>query len=100
MLPQTIKQDDLPSLLQTNAEVLCYLLEDRNGKCYHAANNNRRLTEMETLKLLCNKKIRILIDAGAHILEMENRDVAGAWLNIDYEAEGAVYFGSNSQILV
>ncbi len=100
ILPQTIKQDDLPKLLYTNAEVLCHLLEKRNADCYLTAVAGVRFDEPATLRFLCDKRIRVLIDAGAHILEMENQDVARTWLGIDTQAEGAVYFGSNSQIMV
>ncbi|KAG8409573.1 hypothetical protein J3459_017399 [Metarhizium acridum] len=100
ILPQTIKQDDLPKLLCTNAEVLCHLLESRNKDCHLAAKAGVRFNETETLKFLCDKEIRILIDAGAHILEMQNEDVAKAWLKIDTQAQGAVYLGPNSQIMV
>ncbi|KAF9770212.1 hypothetical protein IL306_012268 [Fusarium sp. DS 682] len=101
MLPQTIKQDDLPSLVQTNAEVLSYLLEPRNQRCYQAVDSNgRHLTERGLLELLRREKIHILIDAGAHILEMENHDLAASWLDIYPDAQGAVYFDRNSRIMV
>ncbi|KAM0344968.1 hypothetical protein ACHAPU_007102 [Fusarium lateritium] len=101
LLPQTIKQDDLPNLVQTNAEVLSYLLEPRNERCYHAVDNNgRHLTEKGLLELLRQQKINILIDAGAHILEMENHHLAAAWLDIYPDAQGAVYFDSSSRIMV
>lgn len=100
ILPQTIRQDDLSKLLCTNAEVLCHLLESRNRDCHLAAEAGVRFEEKETLKFLCNRRIRVLIDAGAHILEMENPDVAKAWLDIDHKADGAVYFGANGQIMV
>ncbi|KAL6903326.1 hypothetical protein GGI43DRAFT_433343 [Trichoderma evansii] len=100
MLPETIKQDHLPSLVQTNVEVLCYLMQDRNMRCIQAADwNGHYLIEEEILRLLHREKIRILIDAGAHILEMNNYDVAGAWLDIDTDAKGAMYFGKNNDIL-
>lgn len=101
MLPQNIKQEDLSSLLQTNAEVLGYLLQKRNQTCYQAVvGQSKQLTERELLKLLCDKEMRVLIDAGAYVLEMENHEVAEAWLEIDHQAQGAVYFGRNGQILV
>lgn len=101
LLPQTIKQDDLPSLLQTNAEVLSYLLEERNQRCYQAIDSSgRHLTEKGLLNLLNNQEIRILIDAGAYILEMENKNLAAAWLEICPDAQGAVYFDSDSRIMV
>ncbi|KAM3508890.1 hypothetical protein MY11210_006533 [Beauveria gryllotalpidicola] len=100
ILPQTIKQNDLRELLYTNAQVLCYLLESRNAGCHLTAVEGVRFGEEETLRFLCDKGIRVLIDAGAHILEMENHDVARKWLDIDTQAEGALYFGPNSQIMV
>ncbi|KAK7420617.1 hypothetical protein QQZ08_010309 [Neonectria magnoliae] len=101
MLPQTIKQDDLPSLVQTNADVLSYLLEPRNQGCHQAVDKNgRHLTEKGLLELLRNEQIRILIDAGAYILEMENHDLAATWLDIYPDAQGAVYFDRNSRIMV
>lgn len=39
MLPLTIQQDDLPGLAHTNAEVLTYLLQERNRNYVAAINN-------------------------------------------------------------
>ncbi|RSL92517.1 hypothetical protein CEP52_013761 [Fusarium oligoseptatum] len=101
ILPHTIKQDDLPSLVQTNAEVLSYLLEPRNQRFYQAADSaGKHLTETGLLELLRKGGIKILIDAGAHILEMENHDLASAWLEIFPEAQGAVYFDHEGRIMV
>ncbi|KAF5023718.1 hypothetical protein F66182_4222 [Fusarium sp. NRRL 66182] len=101
MLPQTIRQDDLPSLVQTNAEVLSYLLEPRNQRCYQAVDSNgRHLTESGLLELLRRESIQILIDVGAHILEMENHHLAATWLDIYPDAQGAVYFDADSRIMV
>ncbi|KAJ4211923.1 hypothetical protein NW759_012210 [Fusarium solani] len=101
ILPHTIKQDDLPSLVQTNAEVLSYLLEPRNQRFYESADRSgKHLTETGLLELLRKEGIKILIDAGAYILEMESHDLASAWLKIFSEAQGAVYFDHQSRIMV
>lgn len=92
LLPLNIRQDDLPSLRQTNAEVLGYLLQERNRRYYLAADMNGRLTEEALLLKLRNMRIRIFLDAGAYILEMTNRALVNAWLVHDYEAKAAVYF--------
>ncbi|KAM4067480.1 hypothetical protein HRG_001403 [Hirsutella rhossiliensis] len=65
MLPLTIRQDDLPSLEHTSAQVLTCLLQDRNRDCIVATKHGARLTEGGLLKHLSNAKIRLLIDAGA-----------------------------------
>lgn len=41
--------------------------------------------------------IRVLIDAGAQILEMDNNTLAKAWLDIDYEAPAVVYFEKDNK---
>ena len=100
MLPLTIRQDDLPSLLQTNAEVLTYLLQNRNRKYQVASFRAKRLTEEGLLRDLFSMEIRILIDAGAYILEMDNRSLVKAWLDIDSQTKAAVYFGSDNRAWV
>ncbi|KAF5977410.1 very large low complexity protein [Fusarium bulbicola] len=101
ILPRTIRQDDLPTLIQTNAEVLVHLLEPRNQKCFQAIDRHgRHLNEIGILELLRSNGIKILIDAGAQILEMENHQLAAAWLDVYTEAQGAVYFDKNGRIMV
>lgn len=82
MLPLTTSQRDLPGLLHTNAEVLTYLLQERNRKCVLAADpKGRRLSEVDLLEKISRMNIRVLIDAGAQILEMDNLTLVKAWLN-------------------
>ncbi|KAE8135900.1 hypothetical protein BDV38DRAFT_120045 [Aspergillus pseudotamarii] len=100
LLPLTIQQRDLPELLHTNAEVLTYLLHKRNRGYRYAAVDGRRFTEAELLMNLMRSGIRILIDAGAYILEMDNRTLVRTWLDQDTEAQAAVYFGRDNQAWV
>lgn len=97
LLPFNIKQDDLPSLCQTNAEVLTYLLQDRNRKYCLAADQGKRLTEEGLLRQIAAMGIRILIDAGAYILEMDNQSLVKTWLDYDPKAKGALYFGADNR---
>lgn len=93
LLPLTIEQYDLPGLSHTNAEVLTYLLQERNRQYRVAVSTSgRRLSEVELLDYLYNNSIRILIDAGAFIMEMDNVAVARAWIQADWKAKAAVYF--------
>jgi hypothetical protein len=100
LLPMTIQQQDLLELKQTNAEVLAYLLEQRNSQ-YKVAKDWRgtRLDETGLLKMLYEAKTRILIDAGASILEMDNKKLVQTWLEIDHDAKAAVYF-DNDKLMV
>ncbi|PIG85815.1 hypothetical protein AARAC_009742 [Aspergillus arachidicola] len=100
LLPLTIQQRDLPEPLHTNAEVLAYLLQKRNRGYRHAVVDGKRFTEAELLKNLTRSGIRILIDAGAYILEMDNRTLVRTWLDQDTEVQAAVYFGRDNQAWV
>ena len=101
LLPLTIQQVDLPGLLGTNAEVLMYLLKKRN-RCYVQAidTQGRRLSEQSLLALLTAMKIRVLIDAGAQILEHGNRSLVELWMAKDRKAQAAVYFNEQDKAMV
>ena len=101
ILPLTIQQHDLPSLAHTSAEVLTYLLQSRNRNYYVAQEyNGRRMTEYGLLRRLEQSRIRVLLDAGAQILEMSNEQVAKTWLGIDRTAPAAVYFDNRDVAMV
>ncbi|OJJ73414.1 hypothetical protein ASPBRDRAFT_503222 [Aspergillus brasiliensis CBS 101740] len=97
LLPLNIEQHDLPELLHTNAEVLTYLLQNRNREYRHAFTNGRRVSEAELLSNLADSRIRVLIDAGAFILEMDNLTLVKTWLEKDTEPQAAVYFGTDNK---
>lgn len=92
LLPLNIHQDDLPKLQHTNAEVLCYLLQARSRSYQLAADKHGRLSEEGLLAQLKAMKIRVLVDAGAYVLELTNQDLVKAWFRHDPEAKAAVYF--------
>jgi hypothetical protein len=68
----------------------------------------KRLSEDGLLRKLFNpgtygkpeSRIRILIDAGAQILEYDNRSLVKAWLKEDHEAVAAVYFDDDHRARV
>ena len=101
LLPLNIEQRDLGELAHINAEVLTYLLQTRNRNYVLAADyQGRRLSEFQFLCELCNRKIRMLLDAGAQILELDNHDLVKTWLIIDIEAEAAVFFDKEDKARV
>ena len=101
LLPLNVVQNDLPGLAHTNAEVLTYLLQPRNRRYFHTADaRGRRLTERAFLLRLKDHGIRMLLDAGAQILELDNVSLAQVWLQVDPEAEAAVYFGEDGRARV
>lgn len=102
MLPLTIKQEDLPGLSHTNAEVLSYLLQRRSRRYVLAADaHGRRLSEQGLLKELCEMGIKVFIDAGAQILEMDNLSLVKVWLGLaPYTTPAAVYFNAENKPFV
>ncbi|XP_044715964.1 P-loop containing nucleoside triphosphate hydrolase [Hirsutella rhossiliensis] len=66
-----------------------------NRDCMIATSHGARLTEEELLKHLSNAKIRLLIDAGAYILEMDNQSLIKKWLEKDTDAKAGVFFGTH-----
>lgn len=101
MLPLTIQQDDLPGLRHTNAEVLTYLLQPRNRQYLIAADEDgRHITEHNLLHMLKGCGIRILIDAGAQVLEMDNESLVREWLKVDWAAPAAVFFNQDNKASV
>ena len=101
ILPLTIKQDDLPGLSHISAEVLTYLLRPQSRTYVLAADKcGRRLSELDLLRQLKALNIRMLIDAGAQILEMDNLSLAREWLKVDHEAPAAVYFNADNKPVV
>ncbi|KAL3476021.1 hypothetical protein BJX99DRAFT_258915 [Aspergillus californicus] len=98
LLPLTVQQRDLSELLHTNAQVLTYILQARNRRFINAVDKTgRRVSEIGFLRLLKANRIRVLIDSGAFVLEMDNQTLVRAWLQEDEEAEGAVYFGADNK---
>jgi len=101
LLPLNIEQRDLTGLTHTNAEVLTYLLQPRNRKYVFAADSlGRRLTEYDFLRLISKDGIRMLLDAGAQILEFDNLNLVKTWLSVETEAEAAVYFDEDDKARV
>ncbi|KAJ5065101.1 hypothetical protein J3E72DRAFT_210908, partial [Bipolaris maydis] len=126
-LPLLIRQQDMAKLEHTNAEVPYYLLASRNQSYARMASpNGARWTELDLLWNLANpspyahsnrnhgvfygannqfvsqkqRPIRILLDAGAQVLEHSNKAFARAWLDADYEAAAAVYFDDDHRVWV
>ncbi|OJD29536.1 uncharacterized protein BKCO1_7800036 [Diplodia corticola] len=97
LLPLTIEQHDLGSLAHTNADVLTYLLQPRNRGYILAAKHGQRLSEEMLLWKAKELGIRVLIDAGAQILEMDNFTLVKNWMRVDTKAKAGLYFNADNK---
>lgn len=96
LLPLDVKHLDLPSQSHTNAQVLAYLLRDETSvellpRCTNDATSDGEhlLTVVQSLE----SDVRVVLDCGASILELNNQEVAKTWLRLcDSDVEAVVYF--------
>lgn len=83
LLPLNIHQQDLSKLKHTSAMVLNTLLRKENREYVFAADHaGQRLSVKKLLRIIATKQpsIRVLLDVGAQVLEVENRQVIEEWL--------------------
>jgi hypothetical protein len=62
----------------------------------------KRRATCEFLKILVAQKpeIRVLLDVGAQMLDLENYELAAAWLAISTNASAAIYFNEDDELTV
>lgn len=98
ILPMPISQNDLKELEQTNNNVRNILLRQENNGYDRLFANVRG---MDILIRLSKAKIPVLLDAGACMLELNNKEVAQKWLTLvpteSYDA--ALYFDANDVLM-
>ena len=87
----------------TNARVLAYLLQPENGAYVQTSlESGERRTARQFLKLVVdqNPEIRVILDVGAQVLELGNREFAAAWLKVKSNAQAAIYFNEDDELTV
>jgi hypothetical protein len=103
LLPTSITQEDPNSVLGTNALVLQYLLRPENDhyECTEGDNGTRESAE-DFLKRLVKQdpEIRVLLDVGAQMLELQNEDVARHWLSLRPDDSAAIFFNDSDHLAI
>lgn len=107
LLPTTIQQLDLGHQYHTNAKVLSYVLGAENN-FYECAQTTKgeRLCGPAFLRKIADSEwpIQVLLDVGAHLLDMDNEQVAHYWLNLPTNVSSnwtaALFFNDNGEIMV
>lgn len=87
ILPLTVTQLDIPEQRHTNALVLRYLLQPENGTFLlrKQAGSGKDTSDGENfLNTVCTFKeeTRVILDVGAQVIDLTNRQVAESWLRI------------------
>eukprot|EP01029_Cantina_marsupialis_P013373 TRINITY_DN295_c3_g1_i1.p1 TRINITY_DN295_c3_g1~~TRINITY_DN295_c3_g1_i1.p1 ORF type:complete len:1002 (-),score=369.10 TRINITY_DN295_c3_g1_i1:614-3583(-) len=97
-LPLTIQQHDLDELIGTNGSVVRKLLLPNNQTYNHL---QPCASGSDVLKYVVEQEnVRILLDAGALVIELSNEEFAHKWLKMDLEAKAAVFFNDDNQLMV
>lgn len=96
VLPLNMEYLELEDHSHTNAMILTRILHcDNTVQLVPHRDADKHTSDAEHLLCFVNnieKATRVIIDVGAQILELENCQVAKAWMNINKEAKGVVYF--------
>ncbi|KAL8669967.1 MAG: hypothetical protein Q9168_005470 [Polycauliona sp. 1 TL-2023] len=98
LLPSSISQHDLPQLQHTSAKVLAFLLQPENLS-YMCAKDAQgcQLSSQGLLECIVREdsKVRVLIDVGAQILDLSNREVIARWLALTPTVDAGVFFNED-----
>lgn len=101
--PLSIRQRDIPELLETSALVLENLLKSENRQVILGKGEHGKMMDVSSLiKLVARHsyKVQVIIDVGAQVLELTNREVIQLWLEVDQKAVAGVYFDESDTPMV
>jgi len=103
LLPTSITQENPDFVRGTNALVLLNLLRPENDH-YVCTEGDRG--ERETATAFLNRlvkqdpEIRVLLDVGAQMLELQNEDLARRWLSLRPDVPAAIFFNDSDHLSV
>lgn len=117
VLPLDVSYLDLADQKHTNAHVLECLLRPENGviilpaRTVHEEGSDdvcRRESDAESLlRVILDQNdlnLRVILDVGAQILELDNMEVAQTWLRMAHEhdssVQAAIYFDFREELMV
>ncbi|TEY33340.1 hypothetical protein BOTCAL_0677g00030 [Botryotinia calthae] len=102
ILPLSVKQEDLPEQLSTNAEVLACLLRPENSFDDTIKGDKFNAETLINLAITSKPRVRVIIDVGAQVLELKNDELASRWLSQlpKTEVQGAVFFDAADELCI
>ena len=103
LLPTSMTQEDPVGQLSTNALVLQYLLQPENDhyECTEGINGERESARDFLQRLVRHEpEIRVLLDVGAQMLELQNKDLVRHWLSLKPHISAAIFFNESDHLTV
>ncbi|KAG1805262.1 hypothetical protein EV424DRAFT_1579634 [Suillus variegatus] len=99
LLPSSMVQHDLDYQRSTNARVLAFLLRPEND-CYRPIPSGQKVQHFIDTLIAQTPEVRVLLDVGAQMLELENQELAETWLRAKHNAQAAVFVNDDDEIVV
>ncbi|KAI6035880.1 hypothetical protein EDC04DRAFT_2174349 [Pisolithus marmoratus] len=103
LLPTSTVQRELDHQRATNAKVLAYLLRAENDAYVQTSwADGRRRTAGQFLALVVEQtpEIRVILDVGAQVLGVQNKEFVALWLELKSDALAAIYFDADDELTV
>ncbi|GBE85332.1 hypothetical protein SCP_0705190 [Sparassis crispa] len=100
LLPSSITQHDPVDQLSTNARVLAYLLQPENKTYICVGGESASSRNYLDLLVKQDSEVRVLLDVGAQMLDMENAELAKHWLSLTPHVAAAIFFDEQDELMV
>ena len=102
LLPTSIEQCDPLEQLGTNAKVLSYLLRPENNHYVALSGEGHSIGSLDILKQLVSQDppVRVLLDVGAQMLDMQTTEIASKWLSLSEDIEAIVFFDDQDKLVI
>jgi hypothetical protein len=105
VLPLSVEHLDLAEVKHTNAMVLAYILQDENDVQLLAPRDTSEMSDAQHLLEMVKRMVpatRVILDVGAQIIELNNYQVAEAWLGMSntQTTKAVVFFNDKEELSV
>ena len=102
LLPISIEQCDPLEQLGTNAKVLSYLLRPENDHYVALFGEGHSIGSQDILEQLVsqNPPVRVLLDVGAQMLDMQSTEIVSTWLSLSEDIEAIVFFDDQDKLMI
>ncbi|KAL6306962.1 hypothetical protein BKA93DRAFT_878262 [Sparassis latifolia] len=100
LLPSSITQHDPVDQLSTSARVLAYLLQPENKTYICVGSESTSGRDYLNLLVKQDPEVRVLLDVGAQMLDMENAELAKHWLSLTAHIAATVFFDEQDELMV
>ena len=96
VLPLTVKSRNMDLLKETNGVQLQNLLRGENDQ-YHSLECENEKDQI--LQFVADKKLDVLLDPGALVMQKSNEKFASEWLKLRIDKTAVVYYDANNNIM-